>query len=541
MQWQHRTCGSGVTREAYWAAVKEGMDVNWMCGECSSEGSGTPEILTATPFDESRQSVDAGETSATPVDDPTPRPTVTEDDIAYEKVSSSSQRGQHKLVDSLGYTYTLKRKTNIGLHWRCSVRNKNTNCGATVKETAENYVRSHIPHCHPPESCPAIKSKVSALVKKKAVEDVFRSAADIVDEVLCTEVDPNKPLSSLPAPYNLARQGNRKRRTARPPEPLDLSFEISHAHIPENFLRYDISVGGRRHLIFATEEQLSLLSKANHWYADATFKIVRRPFTQLFSIHTFVQSDKNLKQVPLLFALMSGKRRRDYKKVFAKTKDVLGGELKVKEITVDFEASMWNAIPEILPDVIIRGCSFHWGQAVWRKIQEIGLQVPYTDDVGTHKFLRKVLALPYVPAEHIEELFIRFYRKANDSHALITLLDYIKNTWIHSDIWPPRAWCVFGRSIRTNNDLEGWHNRLNRKARKGQLNFYLLIKLISDEAKLVTLQVRLLSDGKVLRRQRLKYAKHHGQLVKLWEEYNAGERSARSLLKACSYHIAVCT
>lgn len=136
---------------------------------------------------------------------------------------------------------------------------------------------------------PAIKSKVSALVKK-VVEDIFSSAAGKVDEVLRTEVDPNKPLTSLSVPENLARQGNRKCRTAQPPEPLELSFEISHAHIPENFLQYGISVGGRRHLIFATEEQLSLLSKANHWYTDATFKIVRRLFTQLFSIHTFVYS-----------------------------------------------------------------------------------------------------------------------------------------------------------------------------------------------------------------------------------------------------------
>lgn len=93
----------------------------------------THEVLPATPFDESMTYVDAGETSSTPVDDPTPRPTSTKENIAYEKVSSSSQRRKHKLVDSLGYTYTLKRKTSIRLHWRCVVRNKNKNYGGTVK------------------------------------------------------------------------------------------------------------------------------------------------------------------------------------------------------------------------------------------------------------------------------------------------------------------------------------------------------------------------------------------------------------------------
>lgn len=275
------------------------------------------------------------------------------------------------------------------------------------------------------------------------MEDLFRSAADIVDEVLCDEVDPNKSLLSLPAPHNLARQGNRKRRAARIGEPFDLSFELSETHIPENFLHYDITVCGRRHLMFSTEEQLSLLRRAKHWYADATFKVLRRPFTQLFSIHTIVHCNNNLKQVPLMFAMMSGKRRKDYKKVFFKIKDLLG-ELKVEALTIDFEQSVRRAVAEIMPHVAMNGCSFHWGHAAWRKIQELGLQVPCTNDTGMHKYLRKVLSLSYVPAEHIEELFVRFYRKTNGCQALVDLLNYIRNTWIDSNIWPPSTWCAFG-------------------------------------------------------------------------------------------------
>ena len=68
-------------------------------------------------------------------------------------------------------------------------------------------------------------------------------------------------------------------------------------------------------MVFASKRQLKILRKAKRWYADATFKVVRKPFTQLFSIHAFVKSDENVKQVPLLFAFMSGKRRKDYKKI----------------------------------------------------------------------------------------------------------------------------------------------------------------------------------------------------------------------------------
>lgn len=51
---------------------------------------------------------------------------------------------------------------------------------------------------------------------------------------------------------------------------------------------------------------------------------------------------------------MSEKKCRSYKKVFSETEEILGGELKVKEITTDSEKSIWPAIPDVLPDVFLR-------------------------------------------------------------------------------------------------------------------------------------------------------------------------------------------
>ena len=111
------------------------------------------------------------------------------------------------------------------------------------------------------------------------------------------------------------RNANRVRQSQRPTDPTDLSFTLAMEHVPPNFFRQDIRVGDRRHLLFATDAQLALLTRARQWFVDATFYVVSPPFTQLFCVHAFVKRDDEIKQVPLIYVLMSGKKRRDYRKV----------------------------------------------------------------------------------------------------------------------------------------------------------------------------------------------------------------------------------
>ena len=61
------------------------------------------------------------------------------------------------------------------------------------------FIRGPIEHSHLPEACPLTTSKVSKLIKDKAMKDVFRPALEIVEEVLLQHLDPTKPTASLPA------------------------------------------------------------------------------------------------------------------------------------------------------------------------------------------------------------------------------------------------------------------------------------------------------------------------------------------------------
>jgi len=193
----------------------------------------------------------------------------------------------------------------------------------------------------------------------------------------------------------------------------------------------------------------------------------------------------------------------------------------------------WKACKEVFPDVNVFGCFFHWSQAVLRKLRSLGLQTAYSTDADIHRFCRLLLALPFLPASRIPKAFGRLFEKANTPQ-LQELVAYVRTYWIDSRTWPPKCWSVYCRVIRTNNDVEGWHHRLNARARKNSLPFYVLIQLLYREASVVKWQMKFISDGKVICKQRKCYKSLTAQLEKHWTSYESKLISSRKLLKVCS-------
>ena len=108
-----------------------------------------------------------------------------------------------------------------------------------------------------------------------------------------------------------------------------------------------------------------------------------------------------MKQVPLVFVFMSGKRKRDYRRVLRTLKQ-LAPTLNLAAIVMNFEAAMWRAATAVFTQTRLFGFNFHWTQAVWRKVQELGLQASYRDDDAIQRSIcRKVMALPFLPPDHI--------------------------------------------------------------------------------------------------------------------------------------------
>ena len=90
------------------------------------------------------------------------------------------------------------------------------------------------------------------------------------------------------------------------------------------------------------------------------------------------------------------------------------------------------------------------------------------------------------------------------------------------------------QSIRTNNDIEGWHHSLNRRAAgRCCLPLYMFVALLHKEASLVSVQIRLVSKRKPKRMQRATYREVQRRLFELCEAFNK-KKSLKQLLKGCA-------
>ena len=71
---------------------------------------------------------------------------------------------------------------------------------------------------------------------------------------------------------------------------------------------------------------------------------------QLLTVNAFVRNDDHVKQVPLVFFVMSGRKKRDYSALLETVISLLLNEPKVKKIVriLDFEKAMWSAIRQVI-------------------------------------------------------------------------------------------------------------------------------------------------------------------------------------------------
>ena len=73
--------------------------------------------------------------------------------------------------------------------------------------------------------------------------------------------------------------------------------------------------------------------------------------------------------------------------------------------------------------------------------------------------------------------------------AVQRLVAYFGPTWLDGQ-FPVRIWNVFNSNVRTKNQVESWHSRLNRTVGLTHLNMYRLLDSLRREQTLTPRQTR---------------------------------------------------
>src|SRR6218665_3428844 len=99
-----------------------------------------------------------------------------------------------------------------------------------------------------------------------------------------------------------------------------------------------------------------LMSECTNWYV----------FNQLYTIHAVKYSSV----IPTVSILMNDRSTNSYVRVFMEL-NKLNENLKPLSVMTDFEQAALLAFKTVYPDIQQRGCLFHMGQCLWRKIQSM--------------------------------------------------------------------------------------------------------------------------------------------------------------------------
>lgn len=117
-------------------------------------------------------------------------------------------------------------------------------------------------------------------------------------------------------------------------------------------------------------------------------------------------------------------------------------ELKPTAIITDFEAGMRKAIKTVYKDVVLRGCWFHYCQAIKKMALKLGLRNELRMIQEARFIYYKLMSLPLLPSKYYLEAFNFIKMHAQNQHFWIKFqpfFEYFQSFWIPQVIF--RRFC----------------------------------------------------------------------------------------------------
>lgn len=219
------------------------------------------------------------------------------------------------------------------------------------------------------------------------------------------------------------------------------------------------------------------------------------------------ESDSSRIIVPVIYALLPDKQETTYIRLFQTLKTVLN--IQVQHYKADYELAALNAVSHVFPAVKKTGCYLHFIKGIWKKSKQMDIS---TEDNGK-LFIRFLTYLPLLPVNYIEEAWRALITKFSNVKNIENFQIYFEKYWL-TTVTPAIFGCS-GEKYRTTNNLEGWHNRLNKKLSK-KPNIFKFLYTLKKEAKHYDISIKQACahrSSKKSRRVDMKYDQHLKNLI----------------------------
>ncbi|RWS22636.1 uncharacterized protein B4U80_00804 [Leptotrombidium deliense] len=190
--------------------------------------------------------------------------------------------------------------------------------------------------------------------------------------------------------------------------------------------------------------------------------------------------------VPVIYGLLPDRTVQTYIRMFhliqqyCQTRNIV---FNPQLFQIDYEVAAKKAIEEVFGMEKVRGCLFHFAQCVWRKVQENGLVVEYNANEDVNRMVRRLLALPLIPLEQIDNVWMEIHAEAPNTSSVHNLMDYMVKIWIGENAkFKRQMWNHHNNyGPRTTNHLEGWHSGFNKKFNSPHPTFFQFLDVLKGE------------------------------------------------------------
>lgn len=242
-------------------------------------------------------------------------------------------------------------------------------------------------------------------------------------------------------------------------------------------------------LIFANMELVAELPDQFRVGLDGTFGIVPFNAEQLL----VVMAELRHKMRPVIYAVLTGFSTAHYQAILGYARDHIfnfdGQQRTLNEGISDFEQAMRNALVIVWPNLRRTGCNFHYKQALRRRANKFpSINTQITGRTEHHKVLLMYMALSLLPLNRIAAGIdaIETYVPTppplpappiNLAADFAGFRAYFNDTWMNR--YPQEDWCVSDRNRRTNNNLEGYNNKIKSAIPKNPSPWIFLEALVN--------------------------------------------------------------